>query len=368
MRSSISSSESAATRLPRLPWWTVLGSALTIAAACVIAMEAALRMRGFNPTIIDTPARWTQERARAARVGKQALILVGDSRVQTDLDLDVLHARSGLVPVELGLAGNSFVPVLDGLARDEHVTGTVFVGFSDAEVTRWNGYTAASLYEAAYERSPNAQPRNYHVVENALRDALHGKLASYADGASPLDSLLLRILGPAATPQYILTLPDRSFLVDYRGVDVAAMRYRHGIFEIEGMPPKSMPPGGLEVLSKRIETIDADLPQLYREQCARIETAVRAIESRGGRVIFAMLPTSGYVAEIDARRFPRERFWDVFCAATSAQCLRWDDVPDLRRFVPADDLHLDRRERAAFTAALWQALVSAAPRKREAPR
>jgi hypothetical protein len=361
VRSSISSSDTAAQRLPRLPWILLLGCATALAAAFILAMEISLAVRGFRPTIVDSQAQWEKQRARAAELGKRALILVGDSRMQTDLDLDFFRENTGLVPVELAVTGSSFMPVLAGLARDANITGTILVGFSDPEVTRWNSAAASTRYEADYENRPQSTALpDYRVSEALLEDRLHATLTSYADGATPLSTLLTRVFDAQATPQYIVTLPDRSRMVDYSHINLRSLKYRHAMFELEGDLPRPYKGDALadleSALRERIRALKAADTTSYSGRSEEIEAATQAIQKRGGRVIFVVLPTSGYVLDIDARAYPRALFWNRFCERSSAQCLHFSDSEELRRFIPPDGLHLDQKDRTGFTAALIDAL------------
>ena len=362
MRSSISSSETAAQRLPHLPWTLLLGCALALAAALVLAMETALAVRGFRPTIVDSQAQWNEQRTRAAKLGKRALILVGDSRMQTDLDLDFMRAHSGLEPVELAVSGSSFMPVFTGLASDPDITSTILVGFSDAEVTRWNSVSESARYEADYEKQPHSSGLpDYRTSEALLEQRLHAGLTSYADGATPLNTLLTRILDADATSQYIVTLPDRSRVVDFSHANLRSLNYRSAIFELEGDMPGSYKtealPGLERALRERIDGLNPADVAAYIAQSAQMEAAAQSIQKRGGHVIFVVLPTSGYIVDIAHRAYPRALFWDPFCKQSSAQCLHFADREDLRRFVPPDGLHLDQTDRAGFTAALIDALA-----------
>lgn len=363
MPSSISSFDTAARRLPRLSWARLLGGALLLAGAFVLLMEGALALRGFRPTIVDSQAQWNKQRARAAQLGGHALVVVGDSRMQTDLDFDALRAGSGLQPVELAIDGSSFVPVLAGLARDANVTGTVLVGFSEAEVLHWNAATASARYEADYRASAVAATRwTYRASEEALDDRLRSMLASYADGARPLTTLLLRLLDRDAQPQYIVTHPDRTRSADYSGANLRSLRLRSARFEMDDMS-SAQPAAEIEQrersMLERIAALQPADAELFAQRGREIEAMTRQIQARGGRVVFVRMPVGSYVAQIDARLYPRQRFWDSFAAASSAYCLDWDAVPALRQFVPPDDLHLDQRDRRAFSASLISAAMSA---------
>jgi hypothetical protein len=350
----------AADRLPRLRWAALLLGALAIAGAFVLAMEVALAMRGFHPTIVDSQAQWEKQRERARTLGHRALILVGDSRMQTDLDLAALRTRTGLEPVELAIDGSSFLPVLAGLARDADVDGTILVGFSDAEVVRPDASDASTRYEADFEHaSRGAGLPDYHASEGWLADRLHAALASYADGARPSTSLLLRVLDPKARPQSVVTLPDRTRIVDYARADRRSLGLKSALFELDGNA-NAVSTGGYDdrerSLRRRIDSLVPADAAGYAARVATIESLTRSIRGHGGRVVFVALPTGGYVREIDARRYPRSLFWDRFATASSAPCVHFEDMAALRGFDPPDGLHLDGSDRRRFTEVLVEAL------------
>src|SRR5882672_5258897 len=72
--SSISSSDE---RVPALAWRRIFATVLVSTLALVVGVEMALAARNFKPTVIDSEALWLKQRARASRLGKDALILVG---------------------------------------------------------------------------------------------------------------------------------------------------------------------------------------------------------------------------------------------------------------------------------------------------
>jgi len=357
---SSTSNSDVASRLPQLPWTLVLGGALALALGFVAALELTLAARGFRPTIVDSQAQWEKARARAAALGRRALILVGDSRMQTDFDLGTLRAAIGLAPVELALDGSSFVPVLAGLAHDERITGTVLVGFSDVELGQWNFASAAARYEADYERTAHdAHLPDYRHVEAWLADRLHAHLASYADGARPLTSLVLRALSPDAAPQSVVTRPDRTRLMDFSRANLRSLNQRSAWFELEGNAGVALT-GDLDAREKTLrERIDTLVPadaSAYAAHATEIGAMVHTIAARGGRVIFVALPVGGLAAEVEARRYPREQFWNRFCAAADARCLHFEDDGRLRTYVPPDGLHLADRQQQRFTEDLVDAL------------
>lgn len=359
MPSSISSSDTAAARLPSLPWAVLLAAAFGIAAAFVLSMEIALALRGFHPTIVDSQAQWEKQRARASALGRRALVLVGDSRMQTDMDADALRSGSGLEPVDLGIDGSSFVPVLAGLAHDPRVTGTVVVGYSDVEVVRPDANNASAHYESDFEKTARSRALpDYHVTEAWLADRLHAVLASYADGARPSTSLLMRVFDPDARPQNVVTLPDRTRKIDFSHANLRSLGLRSAQFELDGDAHAGT--GSVDdrerALLARIAALGPSDGAIHAARLAAIASYARAIGERGGRVIFVALPTAGHVREIDDRLFPRALFWDRFAAHCPGTCVRADDDPALRDLVPPDGLHVDGSDRRRFTLALVTAL------------
>ncbi|MBI1731984.1 MAG: hypothetical protein HYR49_04350, partial [Gammaproteobacteria bacterium] len=117
--------------VPHGPWGAVLATALVLFLLFAAFMEARLALRGYAPTLDDTAALWIDQRSRVNRFGPRALVLTGGSRMQLAADLDVLRRETGLEPVQLAIDGSSFVPVLEELASDQSVSGTVIVDVSD---------------------------------------------------------------------------------------------------------------------------------------------------------------------------------------------------------------------------------------------
>lgn len=327
-------------------------------AGLVLFMEIRLANLGYHPTIVDSPSRWADERARASRLGERALILIGASRMLLDVDLQVLRRETGLEPVQLAIDGSSFGPILAGLAADPAVRGTVLVDYSDNTVIDFAG--AANVYQHYYEKQEVGSISitgysPYTRTEKALDKMLHERLRSYADGASPFSSLLVRIMGNVAPGQYLTMLPDRSRMADYSLVDMPGFYYRRVIRNLgEELNPESA--NNEALLAQKISMQQASDNNAFLRQTAVIRDYVSAIKERGGRVLFVALPTSGLVREIEERRYPKKHFWDRFAEEIGVPALRSGDSPALRKFTCPDGSHLDMRDRPEFTQALSRAL------------
>ncbi len=335
-------------------------SALFIFALFVAAMEIRLAVRGFRPTATDSEWSWVTQRERASRLGDRALILVGASRVLLDVDLDVLRRETGLEPVQLAIDGSSFVPVLEDLADDPSITGTVLVGYQDNVVASTDGESAAVGFIAAWRRRERSLGiPTFSSMESALTDWVHARLRSYADGARPVTSLTTRIVAPKPTPQYLITMPDRSWLADYSKVDMPGFYYGRVQRTLgESVPVKpGMTWADLDAeIRRRIDAMPTADASRVDERSKRVAAMVQKIRARGGHVEIAAFPTDGLVRAIDEKRYPRAMFLDRFAAIVGTKTISAADAPALAAFKCPDGSHIDDRDRAAFTVALSDAL------------
>lgn len=346
--------------MPCLRWIPVLAGGCLLLLAVVATMEMLLAARGFVPTLADSPGLWQRQRARATALGQHALILVGNSRMQNDVDLATLRRVTGLEPVQLAVGGSSFLPVLAGLAADPNVTGTVVVNFEADALARPPRDDLAQAYQADYDRHGRRWLPDFARTEDWLGDQLHFRLRSYADGTRPLTALLLRILTGEHSRQFQDLDPQRQVRIDFGRVDdlprYALVRAVH-----ELGPPfhyrASMSDAQLRVaLEQALATLTPDDGLRFAEAIPSLAAMTSAIAAHGGRVIFVQLPRSGLVREVDEQRYPRRAFWDVLAAQVGTEAVSYEDVADFARFTYPDDSHLDRRDQARFTQALADAL------------
>jgi hypothetical protein len=151
--------------------------------------------------------------------------------------------------------------------------------------------------------------------------------------------MLRRVLGGAAWPA-----PDaprnpleRVSTRSFAGVDTAAADARWAqLFETGG--------GAATTRDELTQTIEY------------VGGLAAHIEARGGHVIFVELPSNGRTRAVEERRYPRDRYWDVFAATIGHPAFTVRDVPALASFLCPDGSHLDARDAAAFSRALAKEL------------
>jgi hypothetical protein len=348
--------------------FTPLLLSVLLVAAGAVALEWALAARGFQPTINDSPEHWARERDRAAALGGKALVLLGASRIQLGVDTDVAREVSGLEPVVLAVDGSHFLPALQDVAADPRITGTVVVDYIEHSAASRPAPTMIDRYIAAYRRQGEGSDRWYRTVEDTLVRTVRSSLTAFADGGRPLEALTRRVIEPKATPQYLLTFPDRSRAADYARTQMPQFYLMRAGRELGANIPAD-PRIDWDALARELArgaaAVKALDPQVFDEQQRAIEAAVSAIQARGGRVVLVRMPSSGLVRQIEDRRTPRHDFWDRMARSSSAQTVHFDDVPGLAELQCPDGSHLDRRDRAAFTRILFEHIArSAAPARK----
>jgi hypothetical protein len=354
-----SSTSSSDRRLPRLAWAPLLAGALLILLACAGGMETALALRGFRPSTAESARAWSEQRARLDALGDRGLALVGASRILLDVDLATLRVRTGLEPVQLGIEGGSFLPVLAGLANDQDFHGQVMVELEVQTLAEPAPGNAAFGYQQDYQRRSRKSLPDFRSSEDYLSDQVYRRLRSYADGSRPLTALLHRVLSRPLVDQYLRQLPDREVLADYSRVPMPYFYYFRAFRNLDG---SSDPPADLsfaqmdERLRERIASLQPVDDRFFQGVLPAVYAMASLIQQRGGKVSFVAFPTSGYVKQIDERRYPRRLFWDRFTAGADAPTLDSAEVPALSAFDCPDGSHLDFRDRGRFTAALVTAL------------
>ncbi len=347
-------------QVPSGMWLYPLAFAVAVALCFVTWMEYRLDQKGFRATIVDSDAEWMKQRRRASDLGSKALVIVGASRAQLDIDLSVLRQRTGLEPVQLALDGSSALPVLRGLAEDDRISGTVLVDFQPADINSRKFFGQSELFESEWDkRKGEGEEIDFASTERELTDYVRTHLRSYADGASPLTSLLVRIVNRESTPQYLRVLPTREGLADYRRVKMPNFYFLRVARDLEteggdyvDIQSASTWQQLADAFQANIVKLNAAKPDAFGANTQDISRMVDRIRGRGGRVIFVFMPTSGLVHEILDRRYPREEFWNRFAESVNAASFNSNDFSQFREFECPDGSHLDFRDKTRFTAVL----------------
>jgi len=111
-----------------------------------------------------------------------------------------------------------------------------------------------------------------------------------------------------------------------------------------------------EKLIRQISALQPDSNNSFVARLPKIRQMVKAIENRGGRVLFVKMPSSGLIENYEQKKYPRELFWDPMISIAGVNGIRAADEPTLRTFNCPDGSHLDMRDRTEFTKRLVKTL------------
>ena len=315
-----------ADRAPDVSRRFIAGVCLVLGLLCA-ATEVASRAADVQPSLTDSAGLWAIQRAGVTR---QSMVLVGSSRFQVGIDPSRLASNV----VNLSLLGDSPIPVLQHLARDQTFAGHAVVEFMPLRYCTpdLDGILRARDMVQRFDRRAAIAD-----LETQMRVRLQARLSMLNSSLRPLD-LLTGAQSLAAVQQQVVGR-DRFAPRDYRGTDTSQIvRLRE------------------ERWRERLSTPLSD--DQHRERIARIEDAISAIRARGGEVTFFRINSSGRAAALEAEHAPRAACYERWVSALpDARWLHFADLPAIAGLELPEGSHLDRSQTAVVTDALRGALA-----------
>ncbi len=341
-------------RLPKGRWGLVWGLVLLFCCGSVFYCEYAIRHKGYVPSVIDSVQLWVAERQKASQLGERALILVGGSRAQLGMDMVTLKEMTPLLPIQLAIDANLSYPVLQDLADDQTITGTLLVALYEGTLQPPTE-SRASKWVHFYQQNKNRYIEPYRRLDDCIRHGLEEVLVTKLEGAKPslvIPSLLFR--KNAMKGNYLTTNPDRSRDADYSKVEMPLF-YARRVFRHLGSHVEAEQSHSWEEFFAYHEKIIAETPaadnKIFLEQLEEVIGFAKKIEQRGGTVVFIRFPTAKLPLKYDMQSFPYELFWKKF-AEKYPKTIHFLDYPALSKFDLPDGSHLDMRDKKEFTTEL----------------
>ncbi len=294
MRSSTSSSEADPVVLrdvPALRWPRVALVALLLAAAGVAGWEAYWRIaQGYEASYRNSDGQWAEARRRVDAREPNQTILIGSSRTQFDVDLDVWKEKTGVHPVQLALEGSNPLPILTDLANDEDVTGLVVVGVTPPLLFIPGVGLRAGALERYHDETPSQR------LGNLLSYPLETTFAFYS-----WDTKLFTVLKRQAW------WPERPGL-PWQQREVRKIEHMRRDRQAELWSRVETDPEFLAIVTGTWRDILENLPPPPPEDVARanfealldrVKDDVTRIRQRGGEVVFIRPPSSDWFREFE---------------------------------------------------------------------
>ena len=312
--------------------------------------ENGIRIKGGRPDVRDTPELWSAQRQRAAKLGTKAITLVGASRMQLGINLDILNQLTGKEPVQLAIDGSPFLEILEDLANDPDIKGNILISA-----------TLGSLKPTRNNLRPMQWLRYYHTnfrglwqpsVEQALMSRLQSVSALYAN-LLPLDWLLSMVFADGRyNVNYLKTYPSRERDADFTLAKLPDLYIKRVLHNLGTRLPRKDFKNEKEFNETVIETARSTRPHINTspDQFQRLYDALDKLKKRGVKVSIINFPNSRLVKAIEDIRYPK-KLWDKVTGRLPATIVDYRDYPELQ-YALTDGSHLDKSQKSEFTRRL----------------
>jgi hypothetical protein len=324
-------------RAPCLRWRRVILLALAFSACSVGALELNLRGHGYLPNVSGSMDLWHFWRQRVYRSDGKVVVFLGSSRIAADISIETLECLlPGYRFVQLGISGTeSPIGLLADLADDPRFTGIVVceVDTPLLERSSWDGHRVCRQYRPA---------RAATYADTIARGWLCDTFVAVQNNVG-IRSVLARLcygLRNERAP-HVRRRFSRECQWDFSEVA-----------DIEQLARRNTEEMHRSYMSHRFPEWNS-----LREDIKQIDTNVQRLKNRGGNVVFLRLPSSGVRWHLEEEFHAKHANWDRLVAMTSAVCIHFRDVADMRRFRCPDECHLDYRDSIALTRILVRVLV-----------
>ena len=348
--------------VPRGAWGRAFVMALVLTILVLGAWEMVVRSRGYGASMDDTGDLWAANRtALAASPGRDAVI--GSSRIQFDLDLDIYAEHRGREkPIQLALPGSKPLDVLEHMAADERFTGDLVVGVTPGLYFVPQGFPVDRSLEAIgrYENWSPSQ-RVGHYVSSLLNSRF-----SFINNEELTPNTLLRVhtrfadrdgtrgnLPPEFPPYFGVAEPTRQERLWEKCAHGSPLAQRIQQIWLPLFTPPPPPPHLTqeEFMAGFMKSVENDLE--------RTRAAVAKLKARGCGVVFVRCPSSGTLREMENQFSPRPAFYDRIIVAADAPGIHFEDYPELGGFQCPEWSHLTAEDSRKFTTALMPLLAEA---------
>ena len=301
--------------------------------------EIHLRSQGIKPDFDDDAELWANKRAMVYEPADKATVILGSSRGAFDFDISTYEHLTGKHAIQLSIEGSSPRTVFDDLANDPNFKGKLILDVTETLFFNNIPFILTSPAENLnyYKKETPAQK-----VSFALDAPLEGNFVFLNQIFFSLNPLLDQLHindRPGMRPEpdfpmdFGVTDYDRqNRMTDRFLADTSLQNQVRGIWlMLMGMLPPSI--SGKE-LAANLQNVKDDVDK---------------IRKRGGDVIFLRTPSSGPVAAIEAKAYPKSEYWDKLLATSGCKGIYYADYPAISHFACPEFSHLQPRDAILYT-------------------
>lgn len=325
--------------------------ALILGLAAITSWELYWRSKGYAPGLEDNKELWAIQRSRVNHASDKDVVLIGDSRILFDIQLDPWEEETGVRPIQLSSAGTTPLPAFHDLVENTSFTGTVVISvhpiiffFSTVETDfLWN--RIKSRIDHYYDRT-YAQRLN-HILDVPLQYSFAFMRADDEEWTDDLDlkTLLSNVhFGERARPMYPpfyrfqdIAIDRNVKMYDKVVTDTAFANSIIKVWTYQG--PEPMPPADKEGTS------------------AFFLKDLEKFKARGGKVVLIRFPSSGGLLQFESEVFSRENYWEEIVRKADVPAYHFQDYEKLNQFNCPEWSHLSAEDAATFTTELTRILI-----------
>jgi hypothetical protein len=290
--------------------------------------------------------RWAELRAQVDK-RNVPVVIIGDSRILFDSDLDRATQLIGVRPLQLAIAGGSGLPILEDIADDPHFKGLAIVGMAETAYfdLQLAGVPPQKALTLSHWESPSK--RGSFLIHRVLSHGL-----AMLDDNYQLSTLVFRLdhdwrPGVSDPREAIWKAQEtgaggQTWLWRRLEHDRRLSEHMHNVW-LHFFP--SQPLDG--------QTINA--------VSVRTKVAVDKIRARGGDVVFVRPPSAHDLRIIEDKHLPRANAWDAILAYTHSNGVHIDDLPAVQNLTLPEGSHLSRACATVFTDAYLRDLAEKTP-------
>jgi hypothetical protein len=272
------------------------------------------------------------------------VVIIGDSRILFDTDLDRAAKLTGVRPLQLAIAGGTGLPILEDIAGDPHFKGLAIVGM--AETAYFDTTFALARPQKALALSHWEPPskRGSFLIERLISPAF-----AMFDDNYQLSTLVFRldrdwrpgVIGPHDDVWKAQETAAGGQTWIWRRLEHDRRMSEH----TRNVWHQLFPPQPLD--DKSIENT-----------LVRTKTAVDKIRARGGDVVFVRPPSAPDLRAIEDQHLPKAKGWDALLTYTHAKGIHFDDLPAAQNLTLPESSHLSRACATVFTDAYIRSLTN----------
>jgi hypothetical protein len=298
--------------------------------------EALLRYANHHPSLVNDADLWCIQRQTVPDLGPDDIVLIGASRMQTNIDLPTMERLfNGARVINLAQSGRGTpFPVFRDLVENTSFAGTIMISVTEGMLI--DPSDAQQEFVSHFHRRWSMDRSINKAIANCWQS-----LFVFCNPSSSSYRLWGNLLFQQELPEinHVQTLLTRQQKSDFQdpGVVRRVNKLRASGFSEQENERTTQP-----ISSHEYDSLVAGIWDRTLDQFA----------SRGGRAVMLRMPVSQKIAIADSEQWPIELYWNRVMGVRAVGHIHYQSHSKLAAFEFPDTSHLDYRDSAQFTRLL----------------